>query len=147
MNIQIRKANKQEINWINKKYDEVNFQHSDFNNEIIVLAEVNNKKAGVGRLIKIDKETVELGGIYVFEEFRGTGIASEIVSFLIKNKGEFNSVYCLPFENLRAFYEKHGFKTVSSKAKVPEKITQKHKWCNDTYDKKVLILSLKNKPQ
>ncbi len=41
MNIQIRKALKIEIEWINEKYDEVQFIHSNFENEIIAIAEIN----------------------------------------------------------------------------------------------------------
>lgn len=141
MNIQIKKATEEEVNWVNNKYDEIQFQHSDLKNEMVVIATVDGQKAGIGRLVKINDETAELGGMYVFESFRGLGVASEIVKFLLKNKGQYKRIFCLPFENLKDFYGKYGFKIVKRKDNVPEKILEKHAWCNKTYDKKVLLLS------
>ena len=52
MIIKIRKAEKNEINWINLKYKEVNFMASDFDNEFIAIAECDNIPCGLGKLIK-----------------------------------------------------------------------------------------------
>ena len=69
--IEVRAAKKSEMEWINTKYDEVEFVHSIFDKEVIAVAEANGQKAGIGRLVTIDENNFELGGIYVFEEFRG----------------------------------------------------------------------------
>jgi N-acetylglutamate synthase-like GNAT family acetyltransferase len=142
MAIEIQKATNKDIDWVNKKYDEVAFQHSNLDNEIIAIAEIDGKKAGIGRLVKIDEQTAELGGMYVFESFRGQGVASKIVQFLLDSGNQFCRIFCLPFEELEKFYGKYGFKISKDKGKVPEKILKKHEWCNETYDKKVLLLSL-----
>lgn len=141
MRLEVNEAKAEDIDWVNKKYDEVQFQHSDPSNETIVIATVDGQKAGIGRLVKIDDKTAELGGMYVFEEFRGKGVASEIVKELINNRGQFEHIFCLPYENLKEFYEKYGFKAVDSQGNVPEKILKKYKWCNKTYDKRVLLLA------
>ncbi len=142
MATEVQKAGEEDIDWVNKKYDEVQFQHSDLNNEIVVIAKVNGEKAGIGRLVKINDETAELGGMYVFKSFRGHGVASEIVKSLLEHRGQFKHIFCLPFENLKDFYGKYGFRLTEGENQVPEKILKKHKWCNETYDKKVLLLLL-----
>lgn len=69
----IRAAERQEVEWINNCYDQVEFIHSHFENEIIAIAEFNGEKAGLGRLVKVDENNLELGGMYVFESFREKG--------------------------------------------------------------------------
>ncbi|SDF16548.1 hypothetical protein [Cellulophaga baltica] len=64
--ISIKSAKKDELSWINSKYNEVNFAASTFENEYIVIASVDNEKAGIGRLVRINNGHIELGGIYVF---------------------------------------------------------------------------------
>ncbi len=68
--IRIRTANRSEIEWINKCYDEVEFVHSIFDKEVIAIAEFNNQNAGIGRLVRINSDNLELGGMYVFDAFR-----------------------------------------------------------------------------
>ncbi len=136
-----RKASSNEINWVNSKYTEVSFVKSNFENEFIVIAEVNNQKAGLGRLVIIDDRNIELGGIYVFKEYRKMGVADSIVSFLCTNNPfKDRVVWCLPFENLKEFYSNFGFNE-SANIKIPNQVASKYKWCNTTYDKKVLSLS------
>lgn len=50
MNAKIRKALKTELDWINEKYDEVQFVHSIFETEIIAIAEIDENRIGLGRL-------------------------------------------------------------------------------------------------
>ena len=143
--VTVKQAVQNEINWVNSKYDEVNFVKSNFENEFIVIANVENEKAGLGRLVKIDDENIELGGIYVFPDFRGLGVAENIVRNLCeKNPFQAATIWCLPFENLLAFYSKFGFEKYTS-GKVPEEISGKLEWCNsgDRYEKEVFLLSKK----
>lgn len=138
--IVVRQAEKDELTWVNSKYAEVGFVSSNFKNECIVIAEIENQKAGLGRLVKIDNQNIELGGIYVFYDFRKQGVAENIVSYLCKtNPFENATIWCLPFENLEVFYSKFGF--VKNRIIPPIAIAKKLAWCNTTYDKKVLLLS------
>jgi len=115
---------------------------SNIDNEFIVIANVENKNAGLGRLVKIDNKNIELGGIYVFPNFRGLGIAENIVRSLCeKNPFKASMIWCLPFENLLDFYSKFGFEKYTN-GKVPEEIMNKLKWCNsgEKYEKEVFLL-------
>ena len=135
----IRKALPTELDWVNVQYQQINFQLSDYQNELIAIAEVNGEKAGVGRLVTIDERALELGGMYVLENFRKYGVARTIVSFLLAQVKD-KTLYCLPFEHLQNFYVSCGFKPVTGLSKVPDKVLQKWEWCNQTYSGKTLLL-------
>lgn len=141
-NIFIRQARLDEISWVNNQYEQIGFKPSDFNNELIAIAEVNGEKAGPGRLQYIEENVAELGGMYVKDDFRGYGIASQIVEFLIKNSTPYNRIYCLPFSHLEKFYQNFGFNTVSATVNIPDKIMNKHSWCNSTYEHTTLLFVL-----
>lgn len=145
--VTILQAESHQIDWINSKYDEVDFARSNYENEYIVIAKVGNENAGLGRLVKIDNDTIELGGIYAFPNFRGLGVAEHIVQNLCE-KSPFgaSTIWCLPFENLLGFYSKFGFKNSEDK-EVPEKVAKKLEWCNaeNKYTKKVVLLYRTNK--
>lgn len=140
--IVIRLANKDEIDWINSKYSEIDFVHSNFENEIIAIAEMGDAKCGLGRIVNVDDANCELGGMFVFEEFRGLKIAEKIIEFLIdKNQKKDKNTWCLPFEKLSNFYNKFGFEDNNRKnIEVPKAVIEKHTWCNSNYDDKVLLL-------
>ncbi len=102
--IELRLVGRSEMEWVNRCYDEVDFVHSHFDNEMIAVAEVKGQKAGLGRLVVIDENHLELGGMYVFESFRGQGVAKKIVEFLLKHAKPSQVIYCIPFEHLQHFY-------------------------------------------
>ena len=132
-NLTVRTAKDTEIQWINKRYDEVDFIHSNFNNEIIAIGEIRDSKAGIGRLVKIDSDHFELGGIYVFEPYRKLGVASAIVEFLLKSAPLNKTIYCIPFEPLVSFYKSFGFKLCIDLDPVPKELLDKHLWCKEKY--------------
>ena len=105
----VRTVKKAEMEWVNKCYDEVEFVHSNFDKEIIAVAELDGHRAGIGRLVTIDSNHLELGGMYVFESYRNRGVASAIVDFLLKRNSMGCTVYCIPFEHLVSFYKGFGF--------------------------------------
>jgi len=45
-------------------------------NPIGKAAEINGEKIGVGRLVKLDRDHGEIGGLYVTPEYRGKQVAS-----------------------------------------------------------------------
>lgn len=141
----VKQAEKNELNWINSKYSEVNFMESSYENQYIVIAKIENENAGLGRLIKINNDNIELGGIYAFPNFRGLGVAEKIVHNLCeKNPFDKSTIWCLAFENLMNLYSKFGFEPCDD-IKAPEKITEKLEWCNSqsNYEKKVILLCKK----
>lgn len=131
--LKLRAAEESEIGWVNSCYDQVEFVHSDFQNEVIAIAEFDQNKAGLGRLIKVDESNLELGGMYVFEPFRGKGIAKELVKFLLAYIEPFQTVYCIPFEHLLPLYKQCGFINCSNFESVPPKILAKYRWCQEKY--------------
>lgn len=138
------RASKKDIEWVNNQYKQIGFVESDFDNEIIIIVEHEGKKAGVGRLVKLENNEVEMGGIYILDEFRGLSLARQLVETLLKTaaKEKLRTVYCLPFENLRNFYESFGFNEIKSYRDVNDSIIKKHEWCNDNYDSSVLLLKI-----
>ncbi|MFX6799864.1 GNAT family N-acetyltransferase, partial [Acinetobacter baumannii] len=95
MEISLRFATPADLKAINERYAEIDFvpSHDD---ELIVLASISEKTVGQGRVVGIDANSGELGGIYVFPGNEGLGIARKVVDFLIKNS-DFSMLYCLPF--------------------------------------------------
>jgi len=135
----IRKALPEEMDWVNAQYQQINFKLSDYNNELIVIAEVDGEKAGLGRLVTIHPDALELGGMYVLENYRKYGVARSIVQYLIAQV-KYKTLYCLPFEQLRDFYQSCGFRQVNNLKDVPEKVLDKWDWCNKAYPDKTLLL-------
>lgn len=142
-NTLIRKIRFDELAWVNAKYDEVQFTHSAFENEIIGVCEIDGERAGLGRLVSISSAQFELGGMYVFERFRKFGIATQIVNFLLGYTTSEQTIFCLPFVHLKSFYEKFGFRDCSlfSDLKIPNTIRKKHQWCNQVYPSNTLLLA------
>ncbi|MEI4828314.1 GNAT family N-acetyltransferase [Bacillus sp. FJAT-53711] len=140
----IQKANQDDLQWINFQYKKVNFAPSYLDNEKIGIAYYNGQKAGLGRLVKVDENNFEMGGIYTLEDYRGKKIADSIVAFLIQEarKLQIQDVYCIPYEHLKPFYSKHGFKEVVDLAAVPKQIIDKYNWCLKQYDIKTLLMKL-----
>lgn len=143
MNCEVRSAKATELEWVNERYDEVEFVHSTYDNEIIAIAEVDGQKAGIGRLVMINNKNLELGGMYVFESFRGKGIAAQIVKFLLENTLSDCTIFCIPFQQLEAFYQKHGFASCHDLEQVPQELLKKYLWCKKKYSQPVSLLFLK----
>lgn len=138
--LQIRRADRSEIKWINDCYDEVEFMHSCYDKEVIAIAEVHCQKAGLGRLVTVVEDNFELGGIYVFEAFRGQGIARKIVEFLLAHTHASKKTYCIPFEHLVGFYEQCGFELCANLEQVPKEVLEKYFWCKEKYSQPTALL-------
>ncbi|WP_242239767.1 GNAT family N-acetyltransferase [Bacillus cereus group sp. BfR-BA-01309] len=143
MSIQLATSN--DLEWINNQYKSIGFVPSDLKRDIVAIITYDNSYAGVGRLVQIDKDTIEMGGIFILPQFRGLQLAGELVSFLVEtaNKLQVQDVYCLPFEELEKFYMKYGYTEVdATKEAVHPIILKKYNWCLDHYDKHVLLCKL-----
>jgi len=141
----IKLATKNELQWVNEQYREIGFLPSHLENETIAIVTYNDKYAGLGRIVYLNEEEAEIGGIYILDEFRGLSLANELVGYLVKETELKNikEVYCLPFEELKSFYEKFGFKVFNYESnQMNDHILKKYQWCLDNYEKKVLLLKL-----
>lgn len=120
-----------EIDWANERYAEIDFVQSTPADQLVV-AEVGDERAGLGRIVSIDTDVGELGGIYVFAPFRGLGVAHAVVEHLLRHS-QVTTLYCLPFSHLQPFYASCGFTTVDENAALPPAITAKIAWCRQQY--------------
>lgn len=141
--LKIRQAKESEMDWVNKCYDQVQFMHSIFDKELIAVAEWDDQKIGLGRLVTIDKDNLELGGMYVMEAYRGQGVAREIVSFLLKEASPSKNIYCLAFQHLVPFYSQYGFVPCEELKQIPQEFGKKFQWCQRTYTATTALLILK----
>jgi N-acetylglutamate synthase-like GNAT family acetyltransferase len=125
MNITVRKALRQELAWINDRYDEAGFKRSHFEREIIAIAEMAGERVGLGRLVKINDQMAELSGVYVLPNYRQQGIASQIIKFLLEIN-PFQQVFCLPLAHQKAFYARYGFDIATPSGSLPAEIQEKY---------------------
>ncbi len=134
--ISIQIATFNDLEWINNQYKSIGFVTIDLMRDIVAIITCNDEYAGVGRLVQIDKVTIEMGGIFILPKFRGLQLAKKLESFLIQTakKLEIQNVYCLPFEELKSFY--------TTKEIVHPIILKKYNWCLENYDKHVLLFKL-----
>ncbi len=143
MSIQLATSN--DLEWINNQYKSIGFAPSDLKRDIVAIITYDNTYAGVGRLVQLDEDTIEMGGIFILPKFRGLQLAGKLVSFLVATakKLQIQAVYCLPFEELETFYKKYGYNEVdTTKEVVHPIILKKYNWCLDHYDKHVLLFKL-----
>lgn len=141
--LSIHQARIQDQDWINEQYKSINFRLADLRQDYLAIASWEKEPAGLGRLQPIDSNTWELGGMYVFENFRKRGIAGRLVQHLLAQVPEGATVYCLPFEPLLDFYKNYGFQETMPEQieKVPELVRRKLDWCNTSrYPDPVLLL-------
>ena len=143
MGIQLVTEN--ELQWVNEQYEKIDFVPSKLENETIAIVTYQDHFAGVGRIVYLSEEEAEIGGIYIQDEYRGLSLANELVGYLVDEakKQGLKEVYCLPFEELKHFYEKFGFKTFDIEStSTNEKVFKKFNWCLGNYEKNVLLLKL-----
>ena len=139
----LRTARPDETGWINEQYAKVRFIPSDPANETIVIAELDGLRAGLGRLVDAGQGAYELGGMFVFDQFRGRGVARAIVDELIR-RAEGRTVYCIPFADLEPIYAGEGFTTIEPSPDLPERVREKLAWCAETIDRPVILMVLRD---
>ena len=132
----LRIATPDEAPWINARYAEVGFLPSDLSREIVIIAEIDGRAAGLGRIVPVDERSCELGGMLVFDEFRGRGVARAIIDELLRH-AQGRDVYCIPFAELEALYGSAGFARTGD---APSEVSEKFEWCMQAYDKPVVLM-------
>lgn len=139
MSLRIEKLDPTKLAWANERYAEIDFLPSP-NTDFVAVVFVDETPAALGRVTQLAATSGELGGMYVFPEFRGLGIARHLVDYLVAECG-LSTLFCLPFEKLRDLYAASGFLPHPVDAPVPEKVSSKHAWCNSYYPERVLLMS------
>jgi GNAT superfamily N-acetyltransferase len=140
--MQLRPARPDEADWINARYADVRFRGSDLTRELVIVAEVDGVRAGIGRLVPAGEDACELGGMLVFEEFRGRGLARALIEELLRHAAG-RTVYCVPFADLEPIYAGEGFTAIEPAAGLPEYVGQKLAWCAAEIDRPVILMVLR----
>ena len=130
-----------ELGWINARYRAIDFLPCA-PHDAVVIAEVDGASAGLGRIVVIDARVGELGGMVVFDGFRGAGLAKRIIARLLQTP-DHDHLYCLPFGKLESLYAGFGFQRVTELAGVPVKVRDKYAWCAEFYAEPVLLMELR----
>jgi len=138
-----RKATEKDLIWINERYETVNFKPSslDAGDEEIWISESMGRPVGVGRLVDMGSGTVEMGGMYVLDRFRGHGIARKLVDLLMDSaRARFETIYCIPVNHLVDFYKGFGFELYSGKVEhLAPKLQEKYHFCETKLKVKQLL--------
>jgi GNAT superfamily N-acetyltransferase len=140
--MKLRLADSEDAAWINESYASVHFLPSDLSRDLTVVAEIDGVRAGIGRLVPAGEEACELGGMLVFEEFRGRGIARAIIDELLRHTNG-RAVYCIPFAELEPIYAGAGFVRIAPDDKLPAHIKEKLDWCAREIDRAVILMALR----
>lgn len=138
--IEVKKASCDQISWINERYKEVDFVPSEAS-DYVAIAKMGGKPAGIGRVVGLGDGKSELGGMYVFEEFRGSGVARAIIAHLLDNVTD-EILFCVPFGHLEGLYASFGFRRIALSCDVPSKLLEKHRWCNSHYSRPALLMKM-----
>jgi N-acetylglutamate synthase-like GNAT family acetyltransferase len=137
--VKLRRATEEDAAWINAAYADVHFLPSDLSRDLVVVAELDGEHAGLGRLVPAG-EACELGGMLVFDAFRGRGIARAIIDELLRQAGE-REVYCIPFADLEPIYAKAGFTRRERDESLPAHILEKLEWCEREMERPVILMA------
>lgn len=107
----IRELHDDERVWANAQYQAIRFAETP-PGAVALVAELADRRVGLGRLVVQDPGVLELGGIWTDEAARGLGVARAMVTALLQRlarDGHAGPVWCIPFTHLAAFYRSMGF--------------------------------------
>ncbi|MES2298666.1 MAG: GNAT family N-acetyltransferase [Pseudomonadota bacterium] len=142
--VTLRRAEPGELEWINARYAQVDFLPSS-DADLVALATLDGVPAGLGRIVPVGADAGELGGMLVFEQFQGCGLARRIIDFLLQQT-RYATLYCLPFAELEDLYASMGFARAPAGADLPDHVAHKYRWCNEHYPKPVLLMQRARQP-
>lgn len=133
----VRPAAADERAEINRLYAAIDFQPSS-DGTIQLVADSGGSLVGLGRLVPVTADLLELGGIWVAEHLRGDGTARALVGALIAAAAD-KPLACIPFAKLELFYASFGF-SPWDRADAPLPIREKLEFCERTYDEPVSLM-------
>jgi N-acetylglutamate synthase-like GNAT family acetyltransferase len=137
--VKLRRATEADEEWINAAYAEVHFQPSDLARDLVIVADLDGVHAGIGRLVPAGETACELGGMLVFDAFRGRGAARAIIDELLRH-ADGREVYCIPFADLEPIYTKAGFARRGRDGTLPAHILEKLDWCAREMTRVVILM-------
>jgi GNAT superfamily N-acetyltransferase len=106
--VAIRDLRDDERDWANALYRAIRFATTP-PEAVALVAEIDGARVGLGRLVPLAPDVLELGGIWTDEALRGRGIARAMVHALLARREHSGRLWCIPFAHLSAFYQSCGF--------------------------------------
>src|SRR5262249_23907775 len=118
----VRPAGPADRDFIARTYASIQFEESPADD--VLVAEHEGERVGLGRLVPVADDTVELGGIWTDERHRRLGVAGLVVRALLERAGS-RCVYCIPFRPLAGYYKRFGFIDAAVDETVPRAVAEK----------------------
>jgi GNAT superfamily N-acetyltransferase len=109
--VEIRDLRDDERAWADAQYRAIQFAVAPAP-AVALVAERDGARVGLGRLVALSADVLELGGIWTDDAARGSGIARTMVTTLLIRATQLGSpgpLWCIPFAHLGAFYRSFGF--------------------------------------
>ncbi len=137
--VTIRRAREDELDFVNLLYRRADFVASDAD-DIVLIAEVACERVGVGRLVPVGDDAVELGGMYVVDAHRGGGLGRAIVARLVLEAGA-RAIWCIPYTHVAGLYRSFGMvDAVPGEPEPPPAVAEKLRFCRARYATSVVLL-------
>jgi GNAT superfamily N-acetyltransferase len=108
--LKIVKAQKDELDKVISFYERCGYTGGAKQKDDVVIAKVDEKIIGAGRVC-YEEGIVVLRGLYIGEEFQRRGVGKAILKELDKIIGD-REAYILPYKYLGPLYSKIGFKEI-----------------------------------
>lgn len=89
--------------------------------DTFVVAHINDEIVGCGSLTRLGQELVEIRSLGVSEEYKGLGIGTKLVDFLIGQAKEQQIPKVMALTYAVPFFERNGFSVVNKEI-FPEKV-------------------------
>ena len=134
----LRTLRDDERDWANARYRELRFSPSPPGTTGVV-AELGGARVGLGRLLALAPDVLELGGIWTAEAARGRGVARQVVEALLAAWPRRGQLWCIPFEHLVGFYQSCGFRPAAQP--WPAAIAAKVDGCGAVHAAAVVVLA------
>jgi GNAT superfamily N-acetyltransferase len=106
--VRIRDARSDERAWASDRYREIGFMPTAAA-DVQLVADIAGERVGLGRLVRLGADAVELSGIWTADAARGRGVARAMVTALLDRARDEREVWCVPFADLVSFYTSFGF--------------------------------------
>lgn len=132
--ITLRQADNSDLEKILSYLEAYNLDGENVSSEQFIIAEINSKLAGFGR-IKPYESIHELASIGVIKEYRNQGVGSKIVNYIIEKFPE-NTVWLTT--KSPNYFKKFGF--IESNNPPIEILGKCNRLCTDTKDSKFMYL-------
>jgi amino-acid N-acetyltransferase len=108
--VYVRAATEQDASIIRKMVWAEQLDPTSLNWRRFLIAEVDGKIAGIGQVRK-HPDCEELGSLIVLEEYRGQGIAAQLIAELEARAGR--PLYLDCGSHMIPYYERFGYKSIS----------------------------------